>query len=458
MRFARRVHRRDEEEDEEHGEERLDRLARAGAQREPGAERAEAERDRAAAKHEEHDDPGRAGLRSGRRRPARRRCRRRAWTTPSTTTPASWPARSAEPRIGVSESRLRKPVWMSRARSVPAFIVEKSAPWMNGTASANARNESVGKPGSSVDERSPPAFTSMSATGKTSGGMTLAGWRERADDRSAARSRRPASSPCSPPARAPARRSRPPRRRPRASGPVFARKTSSSVGACSSRSAMSTPFGVDARARCRRARAPRRSRTATSRVDAERLAELREERGDLRAIVLGARGSRARSAARSRPSAPRACPRRRCCPWSMIPTRSASTSASSRYCVVRNTVTPVLACAGARPRPRARCGSAGRARSSARRGRGSAGGARARARGRAGASCRPSSRATLRSAASLEPDAVEQLLGARLALAAAGCPAASPAGAGGRAPVSSGSSAASCSAAPIEPRAPSARP
>ena len=27
-------------------------------------------------------------------------------------------------------------------------------------------------------------------------------------------------------------------------------------------------------------------------------------------------------------------------PWSMIPTRSASTSASSRYCVVRNTVTP----------------------------------------------------------------------------------------------------------------------
>ncbi len=28
------------------------------------------------------------------------------------------------------------------------------------------------------------------------------------------------------------------------------------------------------------------------------------------------------------------------CPWSMIPTRSASTSASSRYCVVRKTVTP----------------------------------------------------------------------------------------------------------------------
>ena len=41
---ARRVHRRDEQEDEEHGEERLDRLARAGSVREPGAERAERER------------------------------------------------------------------------------------------------------------------------------------------------------------------------------------------------------------------------------------------------------------------------------------------------------------------------------------------------------------------------------------------------------------------------------
>ena len=70
---------------------------------------------------------------------------------------------------------MTKPVWMSRARSVPAFIVEKSAPWMNGTASANARNESVGKPGSSVDDWSPAAFTVMSATGKISGGMKLAG-------------------------------------------------------------------------------------------------------------------------------------------------------------------------------------------------------------------------------------------------------------------------------------------
>ena len=93
----------------------------------------------------------------------------------------------------------------------------------------------------------------------------------------------------------------------------------------------------------------------------------------------------------------------------------------------------VLAARGARPRPRAPCGSAGRARSSARRGRGSAaGGGRARARGRAGASSRPSSRRTLRSAASVEADALEQLVGARLRARPAGCPAASSGAAGGR--------------------------
>jgi hypothetical protein len=64
---------------------------------------------------------------------------------------------------------------MSRARSVPAFIVEKSAPWMNGTASANARKESVGKPGRRVDASRPAALTSIRLTGKRIGGIALAG-------------------------------------------------------------------------------------------------------------------------------------------------------------------------------------------------------------------------------------------------------------------------------------------
>src|SRR6266545_5634330 len=93
------------------------------------------------------------------------------------TIPPSCPVRSATPRIGVSARRFRKPVWMSRARSVPAFIVAKSAPWMNGMASAKATNELVGNPGRRVAASSPPALTARSRSGKTSGKTMLAGCR-----------------------------------------------------------------------------------------------------------------------------------------------------------------------------------------------------------------------------------------------------------------------------------------
>ena len=66
---------------------------------------------------------------------------------------------------------------MSRARSVPAFIVAKSAPWMNGKARKKARNESDGKPGSFVAECSPADVTASRAVGKTNGKMMFAGWR-----------------------------------------------------------------------------------------------------------------------------------------------------------------------------------------------------------------------------------------------------------------------------------------
>ena len=120
-----------------------------------------------------------------------------------------------------------KPVWMSRARSVPAFIVENSAPWMNGTASANARNESVGKPGSSVEACRPAAFTVMSAIGKTSGGDHARGLACRATTerraiaptcgQAAAHGRRGGSASASSAA-------------PSSVRPVFARNTSSSDG------------------------------------------------------------------------------------------------------------------------------------------------------------------------------------------------------------------------------------
>src|SRR5262245_32743907 len=66
---------------------------------------------------------------------------------------------------------------MSRANSTFALIVASSAPCTNGTASAKARNESVGKPGRRVAALNPPALTASRSIGKTSGKMTFAGCR-----------------------------------------------------------------------------------------------------------------------------------------------------------------------------------------------------------------------------------------------------------------------------------------
>src|SRR4051812_29812008 len=62
-----------------------------------------------------------------------------ACAAPSATTPASCPVRSDGLVSGVSDSRERKPLSMSSAMFVPALLDANSAPWMNGTASANVR-------------------------------------------------------------------------------------------------------------------------------------------------------------------------------------------------------------------------------------------------------------------------------------------------------------------------------
>ena len=83
------------------------------------------------------------------------------------------------------------------------------------------------------------------------------------------------------------------------------------------------------------------------------------------------------------------CPRRSTRPWSITTRSSASWSASSRYCVVSRTVVPVRRRARGSC-PTARCGSAGRARSSARRGTAPAALHERRRRGPAAAASRPS--------------------------------------------------------------------
>ena len=100
-----------------------------------------------------------------------------ACTSPSIRLPVSRPTSSAQPRSGVSARRLRKPVSMSRAMSVPELITPNSAPCRNGIASAKVTNESVGNPGSWVTRWSPDALMARSISGKISEGMICAGWR-----------------------------------------------------------------------------------------------------------------------------------------------------------------------------------------------------------------------------------------------------------------------------------------
>ena len=273
---ARHVHRRDEQEDEEDREEALHRLARAGPQR---GEARRARRSRAttsSAKTSRTSDAERARLEAHAdreadrevddrldepERDARRRAGRRA-------------ARAR--RIGVSASRLRKPVWMSRARSVPAFIVANSAPWMNGTASAKARKECVGKPGSFVaalqpagvdgeqqqreDERRDRRSPAGAASARPSAARARTTWSATALTRSRRLHRELAAWRLAPSSPAPS-----------SERPVFARKTSSSDGWCSCEVLDLEALGVERaddrrRGRRRRRAAGPRRRSAPSRT------------------------------------------------------------------------------------------------------------------------------------------------------------------------------------------------
>ena len=204
---------------------------------------------------------------------------------------------------------------------------------MNGTASAKARNESVGKPGSSVD-----GFRPAGVDGHQ---------REREDERRDRRS--PAGGACAGPsggrARRPASRGRSPPRRSCAVGGALERAARlREEHVVERRRAQLDVVDGDARrrrsrARRRRARGPRRGARRGRRPASGSPKRARNARDALARPRAGT-GSRATLgrpiSALSAVGVPSATIR----PWSMIPTRSASTSASSRYCVVRNTVTP----------------------------------------------------------------------------------------------------------------------
>ena len=175
----------------------------------------------------------------------------------------------------------------------------------------------------------------MSATGKISGGIALAGCR-------AVRViERPAMAPTCVGEHAHRRRAPPPRGlpRPRASARSSRGRRRRASAPAARRRRRRRPSRVhradDVRER-RRRRAAARRRRASSPSGSPKRASSSVIRGR-RSRCTAARGRSGRPiSAFSSAGVPSATIR----PWSMIPTRSASTSASSRYCVVRNTVTP----------------------------------------------------------------------------------------------------------------------
>ena len=133
-----------------------------------------------------------------------------------------------------------------------------------------------------------------------------------------------------------------PRRRPPASGRSWPGRRRRATASAARRSAIGDVLGVE-RADDRgelvgalRAAAPRRRAASACAGSPKRASTSRRAL----AVARRRRGPPRPTGRRPRPSARPGCPRPRSCRWSMIPTRSASTSASSRYCVVRKTVTP----------------------------------------------------------------------------------------------------------------------
>ena len=156
---------------------------------------------------------------------------------------------------------------------------------MNGTASANARKESVGKPGSFVDAFEPARVHEQEQHREDQREDDRRGLADRADDR-APRERADLRRERRSRGRARPRRARPPPA-PSSERPVLARKTSSSEGAWISRLASVRPASSTARTTAGSPASPSRSRTTTSRAAAaERLAEGRERGGEPVAIGL----------------------------------------------------------------------------------------------------------------------------------------------------------------------------
>ena len=238
-----------------------------------------------------------------------------------------------------------KPISMSSASAIPPLTPASIVDWIIAPASWKSRKPwTCGKPGRSVarpgaadvdreeqrreDEdrreelRAPEGLLDRARAERR---RPRAGWRRGGSQR---RRARPAPSPASSPRpRGGGRSSR--RRRRRASA-----RRGRATRPASPASSSARTIGATSAAPCSS------STSATPSLRRHRLAEAREDLAGVARRVPSATLHLEVRAGRPRPSARAGVPSAAIRPSSMIPTRSASWSASSRYCVVRKTVVP----------------------------------------------------------------------------------------------------------------------
>ena len=235
---------------------------------------------------------------------------------------------------------------MSAASAMPAVSPASSAPWMivPGDDEAEVGRRRRGTPRRPCAALVPLAITASSMSGSTNVGISSCARRNCTRQRAAAERPRP--------------------RGPRAPRALTAAAVGLAAAAAPSRCEPVTASedvverrrldldGLDLDAALVERADHRRDRGLAARRCAARRASGAPGRGGSTVAERGERLARAPGALRvgeldvqrrladARLERRRACPRRRACRAAMIPTRSASCSASSRYCVVRKTVVP----------------------------------------------------------------------------------------------------------------------
>ena len=323
IRFGGEEGRGEEEDHEDQREEALDDRGAAGPQRDRGADARRRRSPRGVDQDRSSAAPRGRPPRSGRRRSARWRGTRPPANAPSAAVPASRPSTIEKREIGAARRRSVKPISMSTASAIPPLFPASRVDWIIAPASMKSRKLSTCGEAGQVDRAAGAAGLDRQQQGgedddrrhqlRAPEGLPDRARAERADHPQVERRGRWVTAGL-------LGRPRPrvlrgsSRRRPRGGSPVLATKTSSRLGSTRSSDSTASPASSSARTTGATSAAPRSSSTRTLAVLArQRLAEARPRpRSACSIAAVGQRQLQVR-AGRSRPSAPPACPRRRCC-------------------------------------------------------------------------------------------------------------------------------------------------